>query len=134
MIATIREQLIHYSDYTLVTTGHSLGGALASLAAVTLRANFPESYASIAFIHHLVEIFIRSQACEDVHVRTTAHWQPYLRIICKQAPCQELFQRYAAGSFICFGMLTVWQVVHSYDGFALYSNYSIWRYLTLLAF
>lgn len=32
-----------YLGYGLVTSGHSLGGALASVAAMTLKANFPFS-------------------------------------------------------------------------------------------
>jgi Lipase (class 3) len=31
------------ADYSLVTTGHSLGGALASIAAMSLKAHFPFS-------------------------------------------------------------------------------------------
>lgn len=40
VIRIIDDQLEKYPDYTLVTTGHSLGGALALFAAVTLQQNF----------------------------------------------------------------------------------------------
>ncbi|KDQ61506.1 hypothetical protein JAAARDRAFT_150249 [Jaapia argillacea MUCL 33604] len=43
VISIVKGQLKSYPKYTIVTTGHSLGGALSSLAAVTLKANFPST-------------------------------------------------------------------------------------------
>ncbi|KAJ8079636.1 hypothetical protein PM082_011223 [Marasmius tenuissimus] len=42
VISAIQTELAAYPDYNLVTSGHSLGGALSSLAAITLHQNFPE--------------------------------------------------------------------------------------------
>ncbi|THH15224.1 hypothetical protein EW146_g5209 [Bondarzewia mesenterica] len=42
-ISTVQTQLSLYPDYTLVTSGHSLGGGLSSLAAITLKQNIPNS-------------------------------------------------------------------------------------------
>ncbi|KZW01242.1 alpha/beta-hydrolase, partial [Exidia glandulosa HHB12029] len=41
LIATITAMLVSFPSYTIVTTGHSLGGALASFAAVSLQMTFP---------------------------------------------------------------------------------------------
>ncbi|KZP24470.1 alpha/beta-hydrolase [Athelia psychrophila] len=41
VISTVKSQLKSYPGYSLVTSGHSLGGSLSSLAAVSLQANFP---------------------------------------------------------------------------------------------
>ncbi|KAJ2915418.1 hypothetical protein MD484_g5007, partial [Candolleomyces efflorescens] len=41
MINVVRSQLVEYPGYTIVVTGHSLGGALASLAGISLKRNFP---------------------------------------------------------------------------------------------
>ncbi|KLO05084.1 alpha/beta-hydrolase [Schizopora paradoxa] len=41
VISTVAQQLIQHPSYSLVSTGHSLGSALASLSAVSLAANFP---------------------------------------------------------------------------------------------
>jgi len=42
-LAIVRQQVSSYPDYSIVTTGHSLGGSLALLAAISLRQNFPDS-------------------------------------------------------------------------------------------
>ncbi len=42
VIEIVKEQLHHRRQYKLVTVGHSLGGALATLAALTLKLKFPE--------------------------------------------------------------------------------------------
>ena len=42
-MSTVRDQLNSHPGYSVVTSGHSLGGALASLAGVTLKANFPST-------------------------------------------------------------------------------------------
>ncbi|TFY71631.1 hypothetical protein EVG20_g1384 [Dentipellis fragilis] len=42
-IAVVQEQLESYPNYTVVATGHSLGGAIASLASVSLRVHFPSA-------------------------------------------------------------------------------------------
>lgn len=41
VLALVRAQLALHPKYTIRVTGHSLGGALASLAAVSLKSNFP---------------------------------------------------------------------------------------------
>ncbi|EIN03839.1 alpha/beta-hydrolase [Punctularia strigosozonata HHB-11173 SS5] len=41
--AVVSSQLSAHPDYTIVTSGHSLGGALSSIAAVSLAENFPKS-------------------------------------------------------------------------------------------
>ncbi|KAF5379658.1 hypothetical protein D9615_005772 [Tricholomella constricta] len=43
VLAIVTQQLKAHFGYSLVTVGHSLGGALATLAAVTLKQNFPET-------------------------------------------------------------------------------------------
>ncbi|KAF8079219.1 alpha/beta-hydrolase [Lyophyllum atratum] len=43
VIATVGAQLALHPDYTIITTGHSLGGALSSLAGISLKQNFPSS-------------------------------------------------------------------------------------------
>ncbi|KDR78622.1 hypothetical protein GALMADRAFT_244080 [Galerina marginata CBS 339.88] len=40
VIAVVGKQLQKYPDYSIVTTGHSLGGSIALLAAVALQQNF----------------------------------------------------------------------------------------------
>ena len=42
VVNSVRDQLNQHAGYKVVTVGHSLGGALASLAAVALKANFPD--------------------------------------------------------------------------------------------
>jgi alpha-beta hydrolase superfamily lysophospholipase len=39
----MKAQLQHHQQYKLVTVGHSLGGALATLAALTFKLKFPET-------------------------------------------------------------------------------------------
>ncbi|KAF8507716.1 Alpha/Beta hydrolase protein [Gautieria morchelliformis] len=41
VLDSVGVQLQEHSDYNIVTSGHSLGGALASIAAMSLRAKFP---------------------------------------------------------------------------------------------
>ncbi|KAF8333871.1 alpha/beta-hydrolase [Amanita rubescens] len=43
VVEIVKEQLHHHRQYKLVTVGHSLGGALATLAALTLKLKFPEN-------------------------------------------------------------------------------------------
>lgn len=43
ILATITEQLATHPDFSLVTVGHSLGGSIAILAAMTLFGNFPDN-------------------------------------------------------------------------------------------
>ncbi|TFY75363.1 hypothetical protein EWM64_g8649 [Hericium alpestre] len=43
VISTVKSQLSSNPDYAIVTTGHSLGGALSSLAGITLQQNFPST-------------------------------------------------------------------------------------------
>ncbi|KAF9529909.1 alpha/beta-hydrolase [Crepidotus variabilis] len=43
VISSIKSQLAAHPDYSIVTSGHSLGGALSSLAAASLKANFPNN-------------------------------------------------------------------------------------------
>ncbi|PPQ92070.1 hypothetical protein CVT25_007318 [Psilocybe cyanescens] len=41
VLDTVQSELANHPGYSIVTTGHSLGGALSSLAAITLKANLP---------------------------------------------------------------------------------------------
>ncbi|KAJ7922911.1 alpha/beta-hydrolase, partial [Mycena leptocephala] len=41
VISTVRAQVAAHPGYQLVSTGHSLGGALSSLAGISLQQNFP---------------------------------------------------------------------------------------------
>ena len=41
IISTVSSELAAHPGYSLVSTGHSLGGALASLGGVSLAGNFP---------------------------------------------------------------------------------------------
>jgi len=43
VISTVESQLVAHPGYNLVSTGHSLGGALSSLAGISLQQNFPGS-------------------------------------------------------------------------------------------
>ncbi|TDL21691.1 alpha/beta-hydrolase [Rickenella mellea] len=43
IISTVKAQLAAHPGYTLVSTGHSLGGALSSLGGLSLKSNFPSS-------------------------------------------------------------------------------------------
>jgi len=40
IITMVGKELVHYPNYSVVTTGHSLGGSLAILGAITLQQNF----------------------------------------------------------------------------------------------
>lgn len=46
VLAIVSQQLQAHSGFSIVTSGHSLGGALATLAAVTLKHNFPATKVS----------------------------------------------------------------------------------------
>ncbi|PFH50300.1 hypothetical protein AMATHDRAFT_75703 [Amanita thiersii Skay4041] len=41
VISAVRDQLTEHPGYSIVTTGHSLGGSLSSLAGISLKQNFP---------------------------------------------------------------------------------------------
>lgn len=41
VVETVSSELQAHPDYELISTGHSLGGALASLGGISLAANFP---------------------------------------------------------------------------------------------
>jgi alpha-beta hydrolase superfamily lysophospholipase len=43
VISTVKSELAAHPGYTLVTSGHSLGGALSSLTAMSLKGNFPSA-------------------------------------------------------------------------------------------
>ncbi|KAF8645887.1 hypothetical protein AX16_007545 [Volvariella volvacea WC 439] len=43
ILAIISEQLLLYPGYAIIATGHSLGGAVATLAAASLQGKFPEN-------------------------------------------------------------------------------------------
>jgi predicted lipase len=43
VISTVRTQLVAHPGYTIVTTGHSLGGSLSSLAGLSMKSNFPSN-------------------------------------------------------------------------------------------
>ncbi|ETW78687.1 Lipase, class 3, partial [Heterobasidion irregulare TC 32-1] len=43
VVSVVRSQLASHPGYTIVTSGHSLGGSLSSLAGITLQQNFPSS-------------------------------------------------------------------------------------------
>jgi len=42
VLDTVKAQLEAYPGYALASTGHSLGGALSSLAGISLKQNFPK--------------------------------------------------------------------------------------------
>jgi len=44
VISVVKSQLAAYPDYTIVSTGHSLGGALASIAGLSLKSNLPGAF------------------------------------------------------------------------------------------
>jgi len=43
VVHVVRHQLLAFPDYTVVITGHSLGGALASIAALSVKSNIPSA-------------------------------------------------------------------------------------------
>ncbi|KAI0047903.1 alpha/beta-hydrolase [Auriscalpium vulgare] len=43
VISAVREELDVYPDYTVIVTGHSMGGSLASIASLSLKVNLPEA-------------------------------------------------------------------------------------------
>jgi len=42
VVGIVSDEVERYPDYTIICAGHSLGGSLASLAAVSLRHNIPQ--------------------------------------------------------------------------------------------
>jgi hypothetical protein len=89
VISTIGEQLASHPGYSIVTTGHSLGGslpsmcswvsalidrcigALSSLAGVTIKSNFPNVWAlpSLLSSYQKRKLKVRqSQPCSPIHV------------------------------------------------------------------
>jgi len=49
VVAVVTQQLSKHVGYALATTGHSLGGALATLAAVYLQQNFPNTIKTYSY-------------------------------------------------------------------------------------
>ena len=47
VVDTVAKELASNQNYTIVTTGHSLGAALASMSGVVLKANFPDAVLKI---------------------------------------------------------------------------------------
>jgi len=43
VISTVKAQVATYPSYAIVTSGHSLGGSLSSLAAISMKYNFPNN-------------------------------------------------------------------------------------------
>jgi len=43
VISTVRGQLASHPGYTVISTGHSLGGSLAAIGALGLKSNFPSA-------------------------------------------------------------------------------------------
>ena len=43
VISTVEAQVAAHPNYAIVTSGHSLGGSLSSLAAVSMKYNFPNN-------------------------------------------------------------------------------------------
>ena len=43
VLSTVSAQVKAYPSYSIVITGHSLGAALASLGAVSVKSNFPNA-------------------------------------------------------------------------------------------
>ena len=41
VLTTVASQLQQFPSYSLISTGHSLGGSLASIGGISLAANFP---------------------------------------------------------------------------------------------
>ena len=41
VLTTVASQLQQFPSYSLISTGHSLGGSLASIVGISLAANFP---------------------------------------------------------------------------------------------
>ncbi|KAF7431029.1 hypothetical protein PC9H_006745 [Pleurotus ostreatus] len=64
VISIVRAQLNAHPGYSLVTTGHSLGGSLSSLAAISLKQNFPKvmyTYGQPRTFNPISAQFINSQ-------------------------------------------------------------------------
>jgi len=72
VIATVHSELAARPGYNLITTGHSLGGTIASLSKISLLQNFPGSYVS-PMIYFIEFPF---QESVDSSVRMFTYGQP----------------------------------------------------------
>lgn len=62
VLKTVKAQAAAYPSYTIVVTGHSLGGAVASLAAISIKSALPNSslklYTFGMFLYYIDIIYI----------------------------------------------------------------------------
>ena len=73
VLATVKEQLLFHKGYTLVSSGHSLGGALAVLAGISLSENFDDRYGSFISLRTVyADHEYRNQWREMLFVRSTS--------------------------------------------------------------
>ena len=49
-LASVKGELDAHPEYNLVAVGHSLGGALASIAGVSLQQNFPKQCVDLSLL------------------------------------------------------------------------------------
>lgn len=80
--SVFRSQLATHPGYSIVTTGASIGGALASLAGITLQQNFPSTYDNST--HLSLDKFIYCGFCQDgagVHLRAATDRQRRLCVM-----------------------------------------------------
>ncbi|KAF4597213.1 hypothetical protein EYR40_007665 [Pleurotus pulmonarius] len=82
VIEIIKHELESYPEFSIMVTGHSLGGALSDLAAVTLKAQFPDAYVSASSGKHIFTIHedesLIYQTAEGVFIRSTENWESSL--------------------------------------------------------